>query len=189
MALRLPPLDTGELVIRDFRPADLMDVHRILDREIDPGAGVSLEDRRRWLEWLVLSYGELANLYQPPYGDRALTLKDTGELIGAVGYAPMFHPLSEMLEGLSSADARWLPEMGLYYAVSPRHQGKGHATRAARALIDYAFEHFKLKRIVANTSHDNLASQRVMKKLGMRLHRNEAGEPEWFEVLGVLERP
>ena len=99
----------------------------------------------------------------------------------------MFHPLSEMLQGRSSTEARWLPEMGLYYALDPAHHGKGYATEAAQALIDYAFEYFNLKRIVANTEFSNLASQAVMKKLGMKLYRNETGEPEWFEVLGVLE--
>ena len=187
MSLRLPSLETNRLLIRDFRADDLNDVHRILDLEIDLELGLSIEDRRRWLEWSIMSYQELAALYQPPYGERAVTLSDTGELIGVTGYSPMFHPLSDMLNGISSSEARWLPEMGLYYAFSPAHQGNGYATEAAQALIDYAFEYFHLKRIVANTEFANLASQRVMKKLGMTLHRNQTGEPEWFEVLGVLE--
>jgi RimJ/RimL family protein N-acetyltransferase len=77
--------------------------------------------------------------------------------------------------------------MGLYYALDPAHHGKGYATEAAQALIDYAFQYLNLKRIVANTEFTNLASQAVMKRLGMTLYRNETGEPEWFEVLGVLE--
>ena len=189
MFLRVPPLQTDRLVIRDFRTDDLDDLHRILDLEIDPEQGVTIETRRHWLEWAIMNYAELANLNQPPHGDRAVTLRDTGALIGAVGYTPMFHPLSEMLDGKSATDALWLPEMGLYYALSPAHRGNGYATEAAQALIDYAFEHFNLKRIVANTDFDNPASQSVMKRLGMTIHRNETGEPRWFEVLGVLERP
>ncbi|TDI93235.1 MAG: N-acetyltransferase [Chloroflexi bacterium] len=188
MSLRLPSLETDRLVIRDFRRDDLNDVHRILDREIDLEGNLSIETRRHWLEWSIMNYGELAGLYQPPYGDRAVTLRDTDELIGVTGYSPMLHPLSEMLNGKSAGEARWLPEMGLYYAFAPAHRGNGYATEAAQALIDYAFEYFHLKRIVANTEFANLASQGVMKKLGMTLHRNETGEPEWFEVLGVLEQ-
>ena len=45
-----------------------------------------------------------------------------------------------------------------------------------------------LLRLTANTDFDNLASQAVVKKLGLSLYRNEDGKPEWFEVLGVLER-
>ena len=134
-----------------------------------------------------MSYSELADLHQPPYGDRAVTLRNTGELIGATGYAPMFHPLSEMLEGKSVPDARWLPELGIYYALSLSHRGNGYATETAQALIDYAFEHFNLKRIVANTDFDNLASLAVMNRLGMTIYRNETPQP-WFEILGVLEQ-
>lgn len=166
---------------------DLEPIHRILDREIDLERSVSLAVRRRWLEWSISGYQQFAALYQPPYGDRAVTLRGTDELIGATGYVPMLHPLSEMLEGKRPDESRWLPELGLYYALSPAHHGYGYATEAAQALVDYAFEHFKLKRIVANTDFDNLASQGVMRKLGMTLHRNPGGEPHWFQVLGVLE--
>jgi ribosomal-protein-alanine N-acetyltransferase len=54
------------------------------------------------------------------------------------------------------------PEFGLYWAISPAHQRQGYATEAARAMIDYAFNSFKLKRIVATTTYDNTASMGVM---------------------------
>lgn len=187
MSLRLPPLTTERLIVRDFRADDLDAVHAILDREIDLEPHRSREARRRWLEWSMLGYEQFAALDQPPYGDRAVTLRDTGALIGAVGLVPMLHPLSEMLEGRSSDEARWLPEVGLYYALSPSHHGRGYATEAASALVRFAFERLNLSRIVANTTFDNLASQAVMRKLGMTLHHNRVGEPHWFEVLGVLE--
>ena len=184
MALRLPVIETDRLVIREFTVADLPGLHEILD--VEAGSGVSLEARRAWLDWSVASYREHAGLYQPPYGDRAVTLRD-GMLIGAVGYSPMLHPLSEMLRGADAGRAQWMPEVGLYYAFSAAGRGQGYATEAAGALVEYAFEHFRLHRIVANTEFSNLASQRVMQRLGMTLYRNEDGEPPWFEVLGVLE--
>lgn len=186
--LRLPPLSTDHLIIRDFASDDFETVHRILDLEGAFGDGDAREDRQNWFDWSLRNYAAFASLYQPPWGERAVTLKKTGEVIGVVGYATMFHPLTEMLEGKSPAQARWHPEMGLFWVITPDHQGKGYAAEAAEALIDYAFEFFNLKRIVANTDFDNLASQAVMKKLGMTLSRNPGKEPEWFEVLGVLER-
>lgn len=187
--LRLPPLETDRLTIRDFAPEDFETVHRILDLEGAFGDGITRDERHHWLDWSIMNYQAFASLYQPPWGDRAVTLKETGEVIGVVGYTTMFHPLTEMLEGKSPSTAHWHPEMGLFWVITPSHQGKGCAAEAAKALIDYAFEHFNLKRIVANTEFDNLASQGVMKKLGMTLSRNPDKEPEWFEVLGVLERP
>lgn len=37
------------------------------------------------------------------------------------------------------------------------------------------------------TEYDNLASQAVMRKLGMRLERNPLLEPRWLQVVGILE--
>lgn len=34
----------------------------------------ALHERQQWLQWTVMSYEELAKLYQPPYGERAVTL-------------------------------------------------------------------------------------------------------------------
>jgi RimJ/RimL family protein N-acetyltransferase len=45
------------------------------------------------------------------------------------------------------------------------------------------------RRIVAQTEKANLASQRVMEKLGMTLWHNPGSEPAWFETVGVLNNP
>jgi RimJ/RimL family protein N-acetyltransferase len=186
MNLRLPPLQTRHLIVRDLILDDLESVHQIVDREsgFDP---FTLEERRHWLEWSMMSYAAFASLYQPPWGDRGVILKATNDLIGVVGYTTLFHPLTEILEGKSSREAHLHPEMGLFYAISRDHRRQGYAQEAAQALINFAFENFNLKRIVANTDFDNAASQAVMKKLGMTLYRNETGVPDWYEVLGVLE--
>jgi RimJ/RimL family protein N-acetyltransferase len=83
---------------------------------------------------------------------------------------------------------RFSAEMGLFWAVAPAQQGKGYATEAGRALIEHAFDAMALHRIVATTEHDNLASQRVMLKLGMELRRNPLSTPHWLQVVGVLEQ-
>lgn len=61
------------------------------------------------------------------------------------------------------------------------------AAEAGGALADYALGQIGLWRIVATTDYDNLASQRVMHKLGMALHRNPGGEPPYLQVVGVLQ--
>ena len=80
-------------------------------------------------------------------------------------------------------------ELGLFYAVSPAHQRQGYATEVAKALVDYAFQQLRLKRVVATTSYDNAASQDVMHKLGLSIERNPSPEPPWLQVVGVLEAP
>jgi len=80
------------------------------------------------------------------------------------------------------------PEFGLFWAISSAYQRQGFATEAARAMIEYAFQHLRLRRVVATTEYDNLASIGVMRRLGMRIERNPLPEPPWLQVVGVLER-
>jgi [ribosomal protein S5]-alanine N-acetyltransferase len=194
--MHLPPLETARLIIRPFTADDLEAAHRILDLEhADTNTGTAgaqtLEQRRSWLEWSVMNYEHLAWMYQPPYGDRAVALKDTGELIGAAGFVPAMGPfglLPSLRGGEDLATARLnVPEFGLYWEIAPAHQRRGYATEAARALIEYALGQLNLKRIIATTSNDNVASIAVMRKAGMRIERNPEPEPEWFQVVGILE--
>ena len=187
MPIRLPPLISDRLIVREFAADDLDDLHRILDGEVSMDHNISREERQKWMEWTIAGYEQYAAIYQPPYGERAITLKTTGELIGAIGLVPMLHPLGDTLAGAAFVDAKWLPEVGLYYALTPAFHRHGFATEAAQILIAAAFENLNLKRVVANTEFDNAASIGVMKKLGMSIHKNDGSGPDWFEVLGVLE--
>ncbi len=161
---QMPALETERLVVRPFELDDLDDVHRILDIELgDADVGAegpqSPASRRQWLTWTVMGYQELAKLYQPPYGDRAIVLRSTGQLIGACGYVPCLIPSGQLPSAGNPAPGQPnAAEFGLYYAVAPAHQRKGYATEAARALVTYAFKVLRLKRIVATTHYDNTAS-------------------------------
>ncbi len=133
----------------------------------------------------------MAKLYQPPYGDRAIALKDTGELVGSCGYVPCLMPFEQMPNfsyyDSSGKPGRATTEFGLFYAVFPAHQRKGYASEAAQAMIDYAFQHLGLKRVIATTDYDNEGSKGVMRKIGMRVERNPLNEPPWLQVVGVIE--
>ncbi len=197
--MEMPILETERLLIRPFTLEDLDAIHRILDIELaDPeipgtDGGVSREERRAWLEWSVMNYEQLAQLYQPPFGDRAVALKEGGELVGACGYAPCLNAFGQLPAFASDPDdpepALNTTEVGLYYAFSPRHQRKGYATEAAQALVDYAFQHLHLQRIVATTTYDNPSSIAVMRRLGMRIQRNPYSNPPWLQIVGILENP
>jgi RimJ/RimL family protein N-acetyltransferase len=190
--LSIPPLETERLLVRRFERTDLDDLHTILDRQL--GDELSRADRRTWLEWSLLNYDALEQLYQPPFGDRAVVEKDSGRVVGACGLAPVLYPPG-LLPGPGGEPPPETPEnyctridLGLYYALSTEVRGRGYATEAARALLGFAFDGLRLCRVVANTNYDNLPSQRVMQRLGMRLYRNAFDQPEWFQVLGILER-
>ena len=188
-------LETSRLIIRPFAPDDLHAIHRILDQTFGDGTKVvdeeALNERRSWLEWSLLSAEWLPRMFQPPYGDRAVVLKSTDEVIGAVGLVPSFD-VFEQIPGLSRGgppSAYRVAEFGLFWAIDPLHQRHGYATEAAQALIDFAFQQLHVKRLIATTEHDNAASIGVMRKLGMRIERNPFSDPPWLQVVGILEQP
>lgn len=192
----MPTLETIRLIIRPFVMEDLIDVHRLLDIELNTDdlhteTMDTIKERSKWLEWSVLNYAQLAKLYQPPYGDRAILMKKTGKLIGSCGYVPCLMPF-EQLPNFSYYNAseelgHATPEFGLFYAISPSYQRQGYASEAAQALVDYAFQHLDLKRVIATTDFDNNASMGVMRKLDMRIEKNPLAEPPWLQVVGVVE--
>lgn len=196
--MSIPVLETERLLIRPFTMDDLYDIHQVyLDANwIDANATPEqqINERRTWLEWAVRNYDALANLYQPPYGDRAVELKQTGAMIGSVGLVPGLAPFGllpyyQRLGGeyASGDPMRNFPEVGLFWAFKREYRGKGYATEAARALADYAFQNLYLRRILAWTDYDNADSIAVMRRLGMKIEKNPRSKPEWFQVVGILE--
>lgn len=188
-------IETDRLLIRGFLPEDLPIIHRILDQTFGDGSKTedpaALLERQSWLQWSILNQEWLPRLHQPPYGDRAILLKASGALIGSTGFVPLLDSFDQIPE-LANPTAPVgynTPEFGLFWVIDPRHQHRGYATEAAQAMIEVAFKQLRLKRIIATTEDANLASQGVMKKIGMRITRNPLPHPPWLQVVGMLENP
>ena len=81
-------------------------------------------------------------------------------------------------------------EIGWVFAKDA--QGKGYATEAAHALMDYAFKTEGLHRILAMCDPQNVPSWKLCERLGMRreahhlsnvyFFRDEKGEPIWKDT-------
>jgi RimJ/RimL family protein N-acetyltransferase len=93
----------------------------------------------------------------PGYGTWAAALKSTGEFLGWFG----FQPTGEDAPG----------NVSLGYRLRRTAWGKGYATEGSRALIRKGFTELGAERVYATTYQDNLASRRVMEKVGMKLVR------------------
>jgi [ribosomal protein S5]-alanine N-acetyltransferase len=186
-------LETPRLLVRPFDLDEVAVIHRILDQAFGDGTQIddpaALAERRSWVQWSALSQEWLPRLHQPPYGDRAVVLKATGALIGAVGYVPCLAPFEQLpaLRDTTQPCGYATPEVGLFWAIEPAQQRQGYATEAAQAMIQHAFTQLGLKRIIATTEYTNMASQGVMRKLGMQVLRNPLPEPHWLQVVGVLQ--
>jgi RimJ/RimL family protein N-acetyltransferase len=175
-------LETPRLVIRQFRLEDLDAVRDLAD---------TVADMSDWLRWTVLGYEQFARLRQPPYGDRAIVLRATREVIGACGYVPLLAPFGQLFPELAgdrgdAPAAGYTAEVGLYWAVFAEQRRRGYATEAAQGLVRYAFTDLHLARVLAMTTFDNAASMAVMRKLGMRIQRNPLPDPPWLQVVGIL---
>jgi len=194
--LEMPILETARLIIRPFVMEDLPEVYRLLDVELHDASLHSdrmekMTERGEWLSWTVLNYLQLGKLYQPPYGDRAIVLKSSAEMVGSCGFVPCLAPFDQ-LQGFSPNASSGSPtffttEFGLFYAVFPAHQRLGYASEAAQALLEYAFETLHIKRLVATTDYDNIGSIGVMRKLGMRIEKNSLPTPPWLQVVGIVD--
>lgn len=123
----MPVLETARLLIRPFAMEDLPDVFRLFDVELGDAdlrtdKMESLAERSQWLQWTVLNYVQLAKLRQPPYGDRAVVLKATGQLVGSCGFVPCLNAF-EQVPGFTGGDpptgpGRNAAEFGLFYTGS-----------------------------------------------------------------------
>jgi ribosomal-protein-alanine N-acetyltransferase len=186
-------LETPRLKIRPFIEEDLETIHAILDAGFGDGSlakdPAALAERKSWLQWSMLSQEWLPKMHQPPYGDLAVVLKENQEIIGSVGLVPclnIFDQIPELKLGKSQKNF-YRPEVGLFWVIAEAHRRRGYASEAGQAMIDYAFGEMQLGRILATTEYDNLASQAVMRELGMTLYRNPQPDPPWLQVVGLLE--
>ena len=77
----------------------------------------------------------------------------------------------------------------LGWCIDPAYAGKGYATEAVDALIRLCFVELDLRRVTANCFADNVASWRLMERVGMRreiytvqesLHRSGT----WLDGMG-----
>lgn len=64
-------------------------------------------------------------------------------------------------------------EAELGYWIGEPYWGRGYCTEAAKALVEFAFVHFKIEKIVAEHLSSNPASGKVMEKIGLH-HINQA---------------
>jgi [ribosomal protein S5]-alanine N-acetyltransferase len=172
----MKPITTPRLLIRalqrsDYAPyAELMRVCFYPDYPED--------DQQAIVDYMIAGERGRGLLRQPPYGDRAVILQDSGELIGSVGLVPSMVP-----------DGKGLlhPQMGMFWAMHPEHRRHGYTREAAAALMEFAFQEVGVWRLVATTEAENVASQGVMVSLGMRLEHYS--HVPWWQVLGVKDNP
>lgn len=74
--------------------------------------------------------------------------------------------------GLKHCPMDGQPEVELGYAIMPAFWGNGYATEIASVSLEVAFSCLGLDSVVAFTLPTNIASRRVMEKVGLRYEKN-----------------
>jgi RimJ/RimL family protein N-acetyltransferase len=72
------------------------------------------------------------------------------------------------------------------YIFDPAYSGHGYATEAVAAMVELAFDRLGIRRITAGCFADNLASVRVLEKVGMRREQHGIGD-SWHAELGWVD--
>lgn len=95
--------------------------------------------------------------------------KESGDFAGHCGL------LEKVIEGVS--------EVEVIYIIARDKQGRGYATEAGRSLIDFGFSRFGLGRIVALIEPENVLSEVVARRMGLRFEKciiRQSGERKLF---------
>jgi RimJ/RimL family protein N-acetyltransferase len=167
------PLETERLVLRPFEQGDVDALHAIHSDEENARYLYNEARTREQVQELIET--KIAGASIRAEGDwlsAAAALRATGELVCDVS-----------LNWVSEAHKQG--EIG--FIAHPAHHGHGYATEATRPLLAFAFEELGLHRVVGRLEPRNVASARVLEKLGMRreahLVENEWVKGEWQSEL------
>jgi RimJ/RimL family protein N-acetyltransferase len=141
---------TERLVLRRFAADEAALLARL---HVDPrvmryAGGVKTEEQSREIFAELLAY-YAAN---PGLGIWATIERATGACIG-------LHLINHI---------RGESDLQVGYLLYPEYWGKGYATEGAHAALRYAYGELGLTRVVAITDRENVESQRVLEKVGLR---------------------
>ena len=153
--------DTARLQVRRLRRSDadgMLAVYGDEDamRWVGDGRAITTDAVKQWLDVTE------RNVATRGYGMCALLLRGHHEVIGFCG---LVHP-----GGQAEAEIK--------YALARSHWGRGYATEAVHAMLDWGARTFGLRHVIATTAPENNASHAVLRKAGLRdgeLRRNADG--------------
>ena len=123
----------------------------------------------KWIEWNRENY----NVYRS--GMWACELKEDGAFAGQCGIIP------QTVDGVE--------EMEIGYLFVRSYWGRGLATEAARAVMNYGFHTLGLNRLIATIYHKNEPSVKLAQRIGMTFEkRTFVGEGRSDDLIYAIHR-
>ena len=145
-------LTTGRLRLREFRPADGEHLYRL---DSDPRVMRCIGDGSVGTRASVAQALARAAKYYRNYPGLGVWPAEERDGRAFVGWFCLKYVPTTV-------------EVEVGYRLLPGAWGRGYATEGARALVHHGFGELGLARIIGLTHPDNLASQRVLAKAGLR---------------------
>ncbi|GAB5538441.1 MAG: GNAT family N-acetyltransferase [Salibacteraceae bacterium] len=147
-------IETKRLILRELNASDAKSLFELnADLEVLKYTGdtpfASIEAANSFLK-------NYSDYQQNGFGRWAVIKKSTDEFLGWSG-------LKRNEQGL----------IDLGFRFHQRHWGNGYGTESARACLEYGFNTLELHQIIGRASKDNIASVRILEKIGMSFWKTD----------------
>lgn len=151
-------IETNRLILRSFKQADLSDLYEYASVDgVGEMAGWSHHEN-------IEKSQQILNMFIDEDKVFAICFKENGKVIGSIGVEK--YGLEEKLTEFDGYKGR---EIG--YVLSKDYWGKGIATEAVKAIINYLFFKCDLDFLICGYYAFNLQSKRVQEKCGFKAYR------------------
>ncbi|MFF5173370.1 GNAT family N-acetyltransferase [Micromonospora sp. NPDC000089] len=158
----------------ELRPVRDEDVDRILEYR-------NLPEVTRWLLRTDVEPASFRAAWrgaaEDPDDHSAAVVLD-GTVIGTVSL--------DVVDGMGQPGMPSRTDARIGYIFDPAYRGHGYATEAVTAMVAYAFGRLGVRRITAGCFADNVASVRILEKVGMRREQHGVGD-SWHAELGWVD--
>ncbi|MEZ0182875.1 GNAT family N-acetyltransferase [Flavobacterium oncorhynchi] len=170
------PIETERLLLREVIVSDVDGMF-----ELDSNPNVHIYIGKKPVTTIEQSAAYIENLQQQykdfGTGRWAVILKETNEFLGWSGIKFITDEIN---------NHKNFYEIG--YRFIEKHWGKGYATEAGKAFIEYAFDNLKADAVYAYADAGNDNSRKILEKLGLR-YVNSFEYQEELEVWYELKNP
>lgn len=147
-------IKTERLLLREFKISDAEELYKICNEmyilKWMPDWEMSLEDLKELIKWFEKCYDDLSFNRTM----LAITLEDSGDIIGMVGVGPK-----------KEVDN----EIEIAYYISEKYSNQGYMSEAVNEMTQWVFKTKGLEYIIAIVEPDNFPSQKVVNKCGFTL--------------------
>ena len=152
-------IETERLILRDLRDEDIdgiyeLDSNPLVHKYLGKNPITTIKKAEEIVRFVQLQYKERG------IGRFAVIEKSSGNFIGWSGLKLNLEE-KEALNGKQN-----FYDIG--YRLIPEFWGKGYATESSLKMLQYGFETLKLDTIVGAAEVDNIASNKVLKKIGLK---------------------